>query len=249
MRLLTTLLFCFFLLPMAPASEGSWLARRVWQNECAGTEEGLVSWNVGEEFPSLGIGHFIWYPSGHRGPFDESFPKLVAFAEAQGVQVPGYFRGAAPWRNRAAFLADKSGLANRMRRWLAEHLDVQTRFLIARSRASLPMMMRSSRKPEAVRAWYEALSRTPQGLYCLVDYVNFKGEGTKPTERYDGYGWGLLQVLEEMRGTPRADASAAVEFSRAAAYVMRRRVDHAPPQRNEQRWLKGWLNRCAGYGK
>ena len=223
------------------------LGRRVWVNECAGSVPGLVSWNAGEAFPSLGIGHFIWYPAGYRGAFDESFPKLMAFAASQGVQVPAFFRGAAPWPNRAAFQADKSGLADRMRRWLAEHIDLQTRFLVARSRASLPGMLRATRQPEAVRARYEALARTVQGMYCLVDYVNFKGEGTKPTERYNGYGWGLLQVLEEMRGTPAPGPAATAEFARAAEYVMRRRVKNSPPARGESRWLPGWVNRCRTY--
>ena len=222
------------------------LGRKVWANECAGTVQGLVSWNAGEDFPSLGIGHFIWYPAGRKGAFDESFPKLIAYAASQGIAVPPYFRGAAPWPNRAAFMADKSGLADRMRQWLASHIDLQSRFLVARSRASLPTMLRSARNPQAVKAWYDALSRTPQGLYCLVDYVNFKGEGVKPTERYNGYGWGLLQVLEEMRGTP-SPHTAPAEFSRAAATVMRRRVQNAPAARGENRWLNGWLNRCRTY--
>ena len=134
-----------------------------------------------------------------------------------------------------------------MRQWLAEHLDLQSRFLVARSRASLNTMLRASRRPQAVKAWYDALSRTPQGLYCLVDYVNFKGEGVKPTERYKGQGWGLLQVLEEMRGTPTAGAVATAEFSRAASAVIRRRVQNAPASRGESRWLPGWLNRCRTY--
>ena len=40
------------------------LGQRIWKNECAGSVQGLVSWNEGEAFPSLGIGHFIWYPAG-----------------------------------------------------------------------------------------------------------------------------------------------------------------------------------------
>jgi hypothetical protein len=53
------------------------VGQRIWQNECAGTVAGLTSWNAGEDFASLGIGHFIWYPAGKRGPFEESFPGLV----------------------------------------------------------------------------------------------------------------------------------------------------------------------------
>jgi hypothetical protein len=46
------------------------IGHRVWQNECNGTREGLTSWNTGENFASLGIGHFIWYPKGVNGPFE-----------------------------------------------------------------------------------------------------------------------------------------------------------------------------------
>ena len=241
-------IICFScVLPAGAAGALSDIGRRVWVNECAGTEQGLVSWNAGEGFPSLGIGHFIWYPAGYSGAFDESFPKFVAYAAAQGVQVPAFFRGAAPWPNRAAFQADSSGLANRMRRWLAENVELQTRFLIARSKLALARMMQASRRPQEVRARYEALARTAQGMYCLVDYVNFKGEGTKPTERYNGWGWGLLQVLEEMRGTPAPGPAATAEFARAAEAVMRRRVQNSPPARGESRWLQGWVNRCRTY--
>src|SRR5687767_5521069 len=49
-------------------SELDRIGRRVWQNECGGRRDGLTSWNVGEDFASLGIGHFIWYPKGMDGP-------------------------------------------------------------------------------------------------------------------------------------------------------------------------------------
>ncbi|MCQ2365087.1 MAG: hypothetical protein MJ051_06000 [Akkermansia sp.] len=222
------------------------LGRRIWANECAGSVQGLVSWNAGEAFPSLGIGHFIWFPAGVHEAFEESFPHFVAYARRRGVQVPAFFNGPAPWPNKAAFLADRSGRADAMRRWLAAHVSLQTEFIVARSRASLPAMMRASRTPQAVQQRYAALAATPQGMYCLVDYVNFKGEGVKPEERYNGYGWGLLQVLESMRAT--SAAAAPAEFSRAASAVLTRRVQNAPAVRGEQRWLQGWLNRCRTYG-
>ena len=34
-----------------------------------GTISGLTSWNVGENFASLGIGHFIWYRKRPARPF------------------------------------------------------------------------------------------------------------------------------------------------------------------------------------
>ncbi len=63
------------------------IGQKIWQNECNGTLAGLTSWNEGENFASLGIGHFIWYPEGPSGPFEESFPEFVSFvatAKARG---------------------------------------------------------------------------------------------------------------------------------------------------------------------
>jgi hypothetical protein len=60
------------------------VGQRIWQNECAGSVTGLTSWNSGEDFASLGIGHFIWYPAGRRGPFEESFPPLASFSRISG---------------------------------------------------------------------------------------------------------------------------------------------------------------------
>ena len=62
------------------------IGHRVWQNECGGTREGLTSWNAGENFASLGIGHFIWYPRRRRAArLRRAFRKLLRFLEAQGV--------------------------------------------------------------------------------------------------------------------------------------------------------------------
>ena len=75
----------------------------------------------------------------------------------------------------------------------------------------------------------------------MIDYINFKGDGVNKKERYKGEGWGLAQVLADMRGT---DAAA---FAEAAKRVLARRVSNSPPARGEQRWLPGWSNRCTGY--
>ena len=95
----------------------------------------------------------------------------------------------------------------------------------------------------AIESRFCALASIPAGRYALVDYVNFKGEGTKPEERYAGEGWGLKQVLEEMHGTSPAN----VDFAQAAVRVLERRVANAPPVRREQRWLPGWRRRVDSY--
>ena len=52
----------------------------------------------------------------------------------------------------------------------------------------------------------------------MIDYVNFKGEGTNPKERYHGEGWGVLQVLDGM------ERDGANAFGESAARVLARRV-------------------------
>jgi hypothetical protein len=228
------------------------IGKRIWQNECNGTISGLTAWNQGEDFGSLGIGHFIWYPKGRRGPFEESFPKLVSFISKRGAKLPTLLLGGAdqpcPWNSRAEFLrAQHTPEMNQLRHFLAGTIDLQAEFLIARLQGALPKMLAEAAPADRpnVQQQFERLGRTPQGCYALVDYVNFKGEGVLHTERYQGQGWGLLQVLEAMHGD--SDAAAAGEFARAAKAMLIRRVQNAPAERHESRWLSGWIRRVNSY--
>src|SRR5437773_8624258 len=186
-------------------SEARRIGKRIWQNECNGTIAGLTSWNEGENFASLGIGHFIWYPKDQRGPFEESFPKLVSFISGRGAKLPKLLSGDAeqpcPWNSRAESLgAQHTAEMNQLRQFLADTVDLQTEFLIARLQSALPKMLREAAPSDRanVQQQFERMAKTPRGCYALVDYVNFKGEGVLHTERYQGQGWGLLQVLEGM---------------------------------------------------
>lgn len=222
------------------------IGHRVWQNECGGTRDGLTSWNSGEGFPSLGIGHFIWYPKGVSGPFEESFPGLVQFLAANGVKVPAWLRGECPWATRAEFNADLRGARlTELRDLLAGTVRLQSRFLAQRMEAALPKLLAAApaSKRDAVRRNFERLAASGKGTFALIDYVNFKGEGTNPKERYKGEGWGLLQVIEGMA----EDVSPCRAFSDSAARVLTRRVKNA--ENDESRWLKGWMNRVRSYAE
>ncbi len=222
---------------------------RLWKNECGGSVEGLTSWNQGEDFPSLGIGHFIWYPAGRSGPFEESFPRLVAFLAARGVALPAWLRDArgCPWQSREAFNAERQGpRLSELRALLARTVAEQARFAAGRLESALPQMVAAAPPAlrESVSARYQRVLTASGGVYALVDYVNFKGEGVKLTERYAGQGWGLLQVLEAMR-----DGSTPLRaFSDAADQVLTQRVRNSPPERGESRWLAGWRSRVRTYG-
>src|SRR5688500_4920460 len=105
------------------------IGKRIWQNECGGTVAGLTSWNSGENFASLGIGHFIWYPKGVEGPFEESFPKLVVWLGRSGVDLPSWLTEAkdCPWSSREAFQRDHHGARQKeLRSLLSASLRQQT---------------------------------------------------------------------------------------------------------------------------
>lgn len=252
-------LTCVAALPQAlPAislkhSEALEIGKKIWQNECNGTVAGLTSWNEGENFASLGIGHFIWYPKGQRGPFEESFPKLVSFIAKRGAKLPGLLLGTGerpcPWNSRAEFLdAKHTPEMRQLRQFLVDTVDLQTEFLISRLQNALSKMLAEAAPSDRVNVQqqFERLASTPQGCYALVDYVNFKGEGVLHTERYRGQGWGLLQVLGNMHGTS-AGTAAVDEFARSAKAILTRRVQNAPVERRESRWLSGWLQRVNSY--
>jgi len=236
---------------LSPAQKAA-IGKKIWQNECAGTVEGLTTWNVGEEFPSLGIGHFIWYPAGFQGRFEESWPRFIAYARQRGADPPAVaLERHSPWKTRAEFQRDFKGPGlTSLRKWLAGNVELQTDFIIIRSQAALPKILAAAPASERARieANYRKVAATPQGTYALIDYVNFKGEGTNPAERYQGRGWGLLQVLGDMRDVP-AGPAAASEFSAAAKRVLSRRIANSPPERGEKRWEQGWHNRCNTYAR
>ena len=222
------------------------IGRRIWKNECAGTVSGLTSWNKGEEFPSLGIAHFIWYPTGRTGPFEESWPGLARFLKTQGVPVDDWMLGACPWKNRDAFMADLDGpRLTTLRALLSKTVAAQARYAAMRMEAALPKMLAATTPAQRakIETNFRRVAAEPLGFYALMDYVNFKGEGVNPAERYNGQGWGLLQVLETMPATGKA----LPEFARAADAVLTRRVQNAPPARNEAKWLPGWRNRLQTY--
>lgn len=227
--------------------EAQSIATKIYKNECSLKPSLIISWNDGEGFLSLGIGHFIWYPEGKSGPFESQFPAFIAFCLTQNVSVPVWLQKSAshcPWASKEAF-QNQIGkpLVEELRDFLLKTQNTQAIFMTSRLEQSLPKIVAGNPNAKKISAQFLRVSQSPQGLYALIDYVNFKGDGTFASERYNGYGWGLLQVLEEMDNT----ANPLDDFAKAAKSLLTRRVKNAPKERNEQRWLQGWMNRIDTY--
>ena len=236
-----------------------WIAGRIFANETGGKLRYLVHWNEGEDFPSMGIGHFIWFPEGVDAPFDESFPTMLEYVKGEVDEcapVPAWLAGDevpdAPWPDKATFDAERDSdpakgdrdRISSLRDWLAKTAPEQSRYIVANFAARWNALELDDK--DVLTGVLQRLLSTPRGLFAVIDYSNFKGIGTNPRERYAGEGWGLVQVLGDI--DPATDDGRLVaRFSEAAADRLALRVANSPPERNEARWLPGWRQRTASY--
>ncbi|HDS09950.1 MAG TPA: hypothetical protein ENN73_06960 [Firmicutes bacterium] len=230
-----------------------WIGERVFENECASRDECLIEWNEGEDFLSLGIGHFIWYPKGKPGPFEESFPEFLNYAEASGEKIPRWLNTNlspfCPWYSRADFLNNqKDHRLLELREFLIATKLLQAAFIVKRLENALPLMLKNAPKDNRgkISLQFDRMASTISGVYALADYINFKGLGITPRESYQGKGWGLLQVLSEMKEADN-ESDLLKEFSVAAKKILEERVNNSPPGRNEKKWLLGWQRRVDSY--
>jgi hypothetical protein len=233
------------------------IGNKIWKNECNGSVAGLTSWNNGEGFASLGIAHFIWFPPGTQFPFQESFPGYLAFAVSQGASLPDWLAGIpdpdCPWTDRADFQAAQNDPKMvSLRNFLKDTVALQAEYAALRLSNSLLKLLNAvpPDQRDDITLKFRSVASTPGGLYALIDYVNFKGEGTNPKERYNDQGWGLLQALQLMPGpSQQSGPQALASFRKGAAAALDRRVANAPAgqQAKEQQWLDGWKNRIATY--
>ena len=229
------------------------IAKKIYQNECGSKEKNLTCWNEGENFASLGIGHFIWYPQGRKKVFDESFPKLLKFFKKNKASIPQWLDKTdigCPWESRKDFYNSFNKTKMRsLRILLKKTISLQAKFMVLRLQNALPKMLNSINsdklKQHIIKQFYR-IAESYMGMYVLIDYVNFKGEGVLLSEKYKGQGWGLLQVLEGMHGSS-VGTKAIDEFISSAKAVLKRRVENSSKDKNEKKWLLGWYNRVETY--
>ncbi len=244
------LFFLLLLFPLFsfshPPSDTEWIAAKIFHNECSSNPEKLVWWNEGESFPSLGIGHFIWYPVENKAPFVETFPQLIAFFKTQGIKIPEWLQGSCPWKSKAEFSAPtERKKRQRLKKLLEKTLSLQCTFIHCQFEKALSQLLDAIPPEDAavLRQKIERLSQTKKGRYALLDYTHFKGIGTAASERYKSQAWGLKQVLEAMP----LQEDPVVAFVHTAEGILRQRVANAPPARGEERWLPGWISRVRSY--
>jgi len=231
------------------------IGNRIFENEGASREECLVEWSEGEDFLSLGIGHFIWYPEKAHKNFEESFPDFLKYARSSNITIPMWISidlsQPCPWNSRNEFLRSQDDVRlSELRKFLIATKPIQAAFIVKRLDEALPIILKNvpEKDRKRISAQFNHLASSQAGVFALIDYINFKGLGISPSERYHGKGWGLLQVLSNMRdGNDAADP--LKEFVDVAKKILEERVANSPPERNEKKWLSGWQNRVESYLK
>ena len=234
------------------------IGQKIWLNETGGKSDAITSWNPNEEFASLGIGHFIWFPVGKWLPFEESFPPLLEFLRKGNANLPGWVNKrqipACPWTSRADFKKNfNSPEMKQLRQFLLDTVAEQTQFLVARAQGAMNKILKNT--PDAadrehIVTQFSRVVRASDDLYPLIDYINFKGEGTSPTETAidkqtgNPQGWGLKQVLLRMSGTTGEPKLVLAEFADAVQLVLQQRIRNLPSNRI---WEAGWLRRADTY--
>ncbi|MGL4388789.1 MAG: hypothetical protein ACRCTJ_05305 [Brevinema sp.] len=230
------------------------VASKIFLNETGGNQEYLVWWNPTEPFPSLGIGHFIWFPKDHKSIYVETFPSLVQLYRSKNIKLPRIMDEYedAPWNTYAEFTNAKYKISKKeiknLEIFLYKTRDIQLEHIYQRLKDGLPKMLKSTKNKAHVEQQFNRVLNSKGGLYPLIDYINFKGEGTKETEKYNNQGFGLLQVLEDMQGIETGQ-SALDEFSESAKKILLRRIYNAKNfhDKDETIWTDNWIKRCDSY--
>ena len=234
------------------------IGQKIWLNETGGKIDAITSWSANEEFASLGIGHFIWFPVGKWLPFEESFPPLLEFMRNKNVRLPAWLNQtqipANPWTSRAEFRRNaNSPQMKELRQFLLDTTAEQTQFMMARAQGAMEKILKTTPAgPERdhIVVQFTRVVRASENFYPLIDYINFKGEGTNPNEaamnKETGrrQGWGLKQVLLKMNGVTSDPKAVRAEFADAAQFVLQQRVRNLPSNRVFE---VGWLRRVATY--
>lgn len=215
----------------------------------------MMEWDdkAGENFPSIGLPHVVWFPQNAKKVVDESFPRFWNYITKNyhGItRVPQMnVSGAAPWNSKAQF--DSDPVVKDINRFLLDPdvLKLEGEFAVQRGLDSVyTVMAANSLDPQAKMSQkdlctnFKNLIASPQGLMAVVDYVNWKGEGVHYSEKTDRQNvrWGLKQVLEKIGPVAAGDKKAHLKFAEAAEAVLK---DRAADDARITKSMRGLLNR------
>ena len=235
------------------ANDMNAIGERIFRNETNGDAAKLLRWNSKGNFADLGIGHLVWYPANQRGSYTETFPNFLKYVQSKNVPLPTWLANrpseGGPWANKDAFERAKDDKQMReLAKFLEKTVGLQAAFMSEQLRRNMPAMAQTlpAQYRQAALDNFQVMEKTSGGMYPVLDYMVFQGAGTSSNERYNGHGWGLLQVLLNMERV-QPGSNALAEFMRSAGDSITHRVAAAPADRHEARLLADWQTRVRTY--
>jgi len=222
------------------------IALKIAKNEDTDKRLNLIRWHREENYPILGLASFIWH-SNSENVSEPSFNGFLTHLD-QSHALPDWLVGVKEplWGSHEEFLSNSRGeFENKLRDFLQDTMDEQIQYLILKLEAKLPKMLKEVKNPFAKMHVYENFYHVAvqeNGVYALLDYWVFMGDGISSGERYNNQGWGLLHVLENTKG----DSDNLVQtFVSSAELLLTRRVENAPV--DERKFLHEWRRRLHTY--
>ena len=216
------------------------IADQLFLYEGGGLRVNLVAWNSGENFPSLGIAHFIWMPAAavaEKARFGESFPRMLRFLVNHKVRLIPFLAKLSPsftcpWTQKSDIASIE---AEELRTFLDENRDYQVDYAIHNFVSlSQEILLSAPTLRDQVLSRMKSVAKSRTGVYPLIDYINFKGSGL------GNQTWGLKQVLLEMKG------DGPEEFGAAADRILTQRTENFP---DDRKFLVGWRQRVRSYSQ
>ena len=228
------------------ASQAKSIGAKIAENENTNSRLNLIRWREEGEFSVVGIVPFVWYPQ-NQNNMEMSFNDFLLYT-AESHSLPDWLASVRfpPWVSRADFLLSEHDVfKNRLRNFLQNSMSEQVKFLIMKLEEKLPSIIKAVDNPFAKMHVYENfyhIAAQENGVYALLDYFVFMGDGVADNKRYNNQGWGLLQVLEYMNGK---EDNLVLAFVKSADQLLERRVDNAPV--DERQFLPQWRRRIQSY--
>jgi hypothetical protein len=234
---------------------------RISKIQLGGNPNNLILWSEGEEFALVGHLHLIWYPKNKKDIFDEGMPLFFKYLTAQNQKIPPWLQryDSFPWADRNSFLKAKEGnsiLFRRLNEWVSGVGDLQVGYVVSKMKDFLIKGLCEIHDEYSKSLFITSFGNVylasnglvdADGAYALIDYINFKGTGLSSTERYNGEGWGLFQVLQKMKSESK-EMMGLKAFVEAAKKVLARRIENAQTVgKYEKKLQNGWNKRLESY--
>ena len=114
----------------------------------------------------------------------------LKFMRKKNVRLPAWLDlmliPANPWTSRAEFRKNaNSPQMKELRQFLLDTVAEQTQFMVARAQGAMEKILKTTpdgTEREHIVVQFTRVIRASENFYPLIDYINFKGEGTNPNE-------------------------------------------------------------------